>query len=530
MQMARPMRTRTSSPLAALSLALAALAAGCEEEQIFRLPEPEVQVDELKQKPAALVDVLWVVDNSGSMVDEQAALASNFGRFITGLTTCQGTGAENDLCDFETKRCAVSGNPCNPPDYHIGVIATDVRSPLDTGRLRRVGLCVPSAGSMPAGGKSRYCQGSNAHCAHDANLPESDPANGVCDMGRALSYVTATTPGANSAFARAVQVGVGGSGLETGIRAAAIALGRDANRNSGAFLPPPAENDGFLRPDASLFVIFVSDEDDSSFGEVSYFYRAFETLKGAGNEGQVSVSAIVGDPDVDGTAGTVRGGCPAAPEAAIAAPGTRYVALSMYTRGLSSEFRVCDNRRLTCPGTESCVSPVPDLPGVCVPGARCSTDQDCGNFRCGDRGCITCDAGQCQLQPDLFLQLLERNGVFGSICEPDYGQVLGSLGFEAAGLARKFKLTKFPDCAAREQVKCCNDDVPEASCTTEARVCVKVAGKVIPNDRASGWVYESGSNSVFFDGAFVPPTDAPIAVSYRLSRTGQALSCDGALQ
>ena len=272
-------------------------------------------------------------------------------------------------------------------------------------------------------------------------------------------------------------------------------------------------------------MIFVSDEEDQSFGETSYFYRAFETLKGPGNEGQVSLSAIVGPPDIDGE-GPETGGCPA-PQPAV--PGARYVALSMYSRGLSGEFRVCDEQRLTCPDDSACSRPVPGLPGVCVPTGGCQIDQDCGNFKCGDNaGCITCENAACVLKPDLFLQLLERNGIFGSICDSDYGRVLNALGFEAAGLSRKFELTKYPDCS---KGVCCGTEDAEGNCDEAlVPVCVKVGSETIPNDRANGWVYESGGNAIFFDGTFVPPTASDIQVSYRIAPGEKALSCEEALQ
>jgi hypothetical protein len=503
--------------------------AGCEETTIRRIPDPPVQVDELKQKPAALVDILWVVDNSDTMVQEQQALADNFNRFITGLTICQGTGVADDVCDFTTKTCKVSGGPCNPPDYHIGVISSDVYNSFDQGKLRRVGLCAPSAGASPNGGKYRYCQSSNQECAHDPADPSSDPTNSFCDMSSPLSFVTATTPGGANAFVRAVRVGIGGSGRESGIQAAAQALGRDTDRASGAWKPAPNENSGFLRPDASLFIIFVSDEEDSSFGEITYFYRAFETLKGAGNEGVVSVSAIVGDPDIDGPRGPELGGCPAGAPAdqRTADPATRFVALSMYSRGLSAEFRVCDDARLTCAEDQECKKPIMELPGICVP-RTCQTDQGCGNFKCGERGCITCENATCALPADRFLTLLNDTGVFGSICDPDYGRVLGSLGFEAAGLSRKFTLTKFPDCAS--SVPCCAADVPAEQCNDKEAICVRVDGTIIPNDRAAGWVYDASGNAIFFDGSYVPPTDATISVSYTRAPGDMALSCAANLQ
>ncbi len=508
-----------------------AASAACGEDVIIRVPPPEIQTDELKQEPAALVDILWVVDNSGTMVDEQDALATNFQRFITGLTVCQGTGEANDVCDFSTKLCSVSGAPCNPPDYHIGVVTTDVRASaaLDQGRLRKAGLCTSAPGAAPAASKFRYCQVAS-DCAHQAALPESDPANNQCDQTQALSFITATTPGAASAFSRIVRVGTAGGAGERGIEAAARALGRHVDRaaQTGAFIPMPTENTDFVRPQASLFVIFVSDEDDGTFGLPQYYYRIFESLKRAGNEGMVSLSAIVGDPDLDGP-GPNPGGCaqtlnnPNGVRTAI--EGTRYIALSMYSRGLSEEFKICDEARLLCPTGSSCTYPIPGLPGICM-STVCQNDQECGNFKCGERGCISCESNACTTDSGRFAELLQKNGIFGSICAQDYGVVLDALGFEAAGLKRKFELTKFPDCALGNQnpIPCAPGDEPVADGPT-APFCVKVNGEVIPNDRATGWVYESGSNAVFFDGNFVPPTDATIEVSYRLSTADKPLSC-----
>ena len=512
-----------------MALTLGGAFIACDDDAgIVRLPEPEVQIDELNQRSAAAVDILWVIDSSESMVQEQELLAQNFDRFITGLTVCQGSETPDDICDFTTKTCSKSGNPCNPPDYHIGVISTDTRSANASGRLRKAGICVPRPNSAPANNKTLYC-GGPTDCA-DATNPNFDAQNSHCDLVQGITFIQPTTPGAKDAFGKLVKVGTAGSALETGIQAAAQALGRDADRMTGQFKPLPTENAGFLRNDASLFVIFVSDEDDSSFGRVSYFYRTFESLKGAGNEGLISFSAIVGDPDPDGS-GPVRGGCPGEPNTITAFPGTRYVALSMYSRGLSSEFRVCDDTRLPCPEGSTCQKPVPEFPrmgsevGVCVPTGQCQIDQDCGNFKCSDdRGCITCDNNQCNLSSDRFIQLLERNGVFGSICNPDYAVVLGALGFEAAGLRRKFELTKYPDCS--KPVECGANTSP---------VCVRVNGAILPNDRGTGWVWEPTSNAIFFDGDFVPPTDAKIEISYSIARAGaaeatSALSCDSALK
>src|SRR5207253_1311894 len=70
--------------------------AGCSSDGgLAKLPPPVVQIDELQQRSAAEVDILWVVDDSPSVADKQKLLADNFSRFITGLTACQGTGMAN---------------------------------------------------------------------------------------------------------------------------------------------------------------------------------------------------------------------------------------------------------------------------------------------------------------------------------------------------------------------------------------------------------------------------------------------------
>ncbi|MBI3178376.1 MAG: VWA domain-containing protein, partial [Deltaproteobacteria bacterium] len=56
--------------------------------------------DEFVQNTAAMVDILWVVDNSSSMGEEQNGLAQSFDAFINNLV--------------------LSG-----VDYHVGVVATD---------------------------------------------------------------------------------------------------------------------------------------------------------------------------------------------------------------------------------------------------------------------------------------------------------------------------------------------------------------------------------------------------------------------
>lgn len=72
--------------------------------------EDKTQVDEITQASLTPVDVLWVIDNSVSMMEEQQALRDNFGSFI-GYFTDLGL------------------------DYHVGVVSTDMDNANQSGKL-----------------------------------------------------------------------------------------------------------------------------------------------------------------------------------------------------------------------------------------------------------------------------------------------------------------------------------------------------------------------------------------------------------
>ena len=76
-------------------------------------PVNPVQLDRVVQVPEPAVDVLFVVDNSCSMEEEQNALAQNFPAFMSFF---EGSGL----------------------DWHIGVVSTDMWDPNHSGKLRQI--------------------------------------------------------------------------------------------------------------------------------------------------------------------------------------------------------------------------------------------------------------------------------------------------------------------------------------------------------------------------------------------------------
>jgi hypothetical protein len=171
-------------------------------------------------------------------------------------------------------------------DYHIGVVTTD---PIDEGHL------------------------------------EYGSSN--------IAVVSSETPNPENTFIENINaVGLGGSAQEKAFETAALALGKGMGWMPGQNANPP--NTNFLRDEAALFIIMVSDENDKSFGPVGYYKRLFESYKGPGNEALISVSAIVG-PDPDGCYSSGLN------TSVSAQAGTRYAELALETGGVVTS--ICDD-------------------------------------------------------------------------------------------------------------------------------------------------------------------------------------------
>ncbi|GAB4294854.1 MAG: hypothetical protein Kow0090_09650 [Myxococcota bacterium] len=119
-----------------------------------------LQRDVFEQNAVAAVDILWIVDNSPSMIEEQDKLADNFNRFIEYL--------------LETN-----------VKYHIGVTSTDTSTSSHSGKLQP---------------------------------PSSDPSI------RFLSDELCKTMDCAKMFAEMVHMGTQGSPVEKGLQAAMMAL------------------------------------------------------------------------------------------------------------------------------------------------------------------------------------------------------------------------------------------------------------------------------------------------------------------
>jgi hypothetical protein len=164
------------------------------------------------------LDIVFMIDDSDSMKEEQGNLIRNFPLFMKAL------------------REATSDSPL---DVHIGVISSD----------------------LGAGPQSDVCRlgGDGGAFQHAAR------GNGrTCTAVPRGSFIAASPGGHNfdgpieDVFSCIAELGHDGCGFEHQLASLRRALGGDPKA------PMPAENAGFLRPDARLGIVLITDEDDCS--------------------------------------------------------------------------------------------------------------------------------------------------------------------------------------------------------------------------------------------------------------------------
>lgn len=186
------------------------------------------------------VDILWVIDDSGSMADNQDALARNFNNFIS---------------QFLDKKI----------DFKMAITTTD--------------------GTSTRNGKM---------------IGDSSMLTSASAIGNRAAFT--------NNFTKWVKVGTSGSGIEQGLKCASSFLDRYSA--------------SFLRPDAYLAIVFVSDENDQSDKKVNDYITRFQSAKI--NKGMVKAYSIVTEKmPVNAQWETI---------------GTRYNEVSVATSGTMSEI------------------------------------------------------------------------------------------------------------------------------------------------------------------------------------------------
>ena len=317
------------------------------------------QCDAYTQLPVRKVDILWVVDSSGSMAPKQARLASNFQGFINQLVTA------------------------NPPiDFHIAVTSTDTDDAMARGKLR----------SWTLGPTTE-------------NYISCTPMQGggvTCNTGPNLATAV-------QAFGQMSAVGIGGSAAERGLYAAYLALTEPTNITTAVF-------DRFIRQDAALYVVIVSDEDDASC-----------------------------TPMTRQTTCTADPGCRCAPDNALNGAGT-WGSTEYFTRFLETYKGYGNSESVALAAivaTAADEQPVPSQFGDPTPHVGCC--RALGTEACPTSG-VNDGGFEIAYTGSRYEKVAnETGGVVVSICQQDFSGALSSLGYAASGLRRDFRLSRGPD-------------------------------------------------------------------------------------
>jgi len=426
----------TRSAFFATLLALAT--SGCLEHPITQAELCSVQTPD---RPIALeekgdVDILFVIDNSGSMAAEQSRLARNFEAFAARLDAM---GAH----------------------YRIGLTTTDVYNPRCPSNLT-----TPEAGDLVlqscldrigAGAFEFNGEDASAACTEVCGLtgdqlavlptateldgerkarPWLENIDGVSNLPEGVSMA--------QAFACFGPQGINGCGYEQPLEATYLAIHKA--------LSPDEGNYGFLREDALLSIIIVTDETDCShdpafdaiFVDDKTFWEdpagAAPTSAACWNAGVACVGpgpvydgCEPEDYAIDGTPGAAEG-------ESVLRPVSRYTELLEKIRA---------DKQLVNASRDVLVSLIAGVPVGYESGAAEIEYRDAApgseqqkNFGV-DAGCVAPDGGSAvpPVRERAFAEAFssgERN--LYSICEDDYTSAL-------AGIAQRLQLAIEPVCS-----------------------------------------------------------------------------------
>jgi hypothetical protein len=213
------MRATGVTGLALATAALAATASSCSTREL------NIYV------PSRNVDILFVIDDSSHTAGLQKNLIANFPTLMQRLE-----------------------DPPGLADLHLAIVSTDLGA--GDGSI---------AGCDAKGGKNGVFQyAARGDCAASGIAPG---ATYISNVGGVKNY----TGEIEDVFACIAPLGESGCGFEHPLAAAARALGADGR-------PAPVENQGFLRPDAFLFIVIVTNEDDCSAPPGSALFDTKENM------------------------------------------------------------------------------------------------------------------------------------------------------------------------------------------------------------------------------------------------------------
>lgn len=194
----------------ALPLAACGPNAGGGDDDVVTRPDGGPGDVDAASEQCRKMDLIFVVDDSGSMAEEQQSLATNFPMFANVLNTYTLADGEN-------------------LDYRAAITTTGVTANYT--------IVLPAIPPFPEQRIAQSQAGADGKFRQNCGLPRP--------------WLERTDPDMAQKFACAANVGTSGPAIEMPLRAAELAIA-------------PATNPGFVRDDALLAIVMITDEDDCS--------------------------------------------------------------------------------------------------------------------------------------------------------------------------------------------------------------------------------------------------------------------------
>jgi hypothetical protein len=325
------------------------------------------------------LDVLFMVDDSSSMRLQQTNLLTNFPMFMDVLKALPG----------------------GLPNIHVAVISSDMGA--GDGSI---------AGCNAAGGKQGIFQYTpRGTCTAS---PLTPGATYLSNVGGQANY----TGDISAAFSCIAALGEAGCGFEHQFASILRALGADGRA-------APAENQGFLRRDALLAIVMITNEDDcSARPDVALFDTNSNT----------TLSSQLGPPSnfrCNEFGHVCTGGRPVrrAPGGEVTATVTLQSCTSAECNGALtpvSEFVTRIKALKAAPASEILLAAIAGPPTPYVVGWKAPSTSDSGPWPIIAHSCTAADTSFADpgVRVAQAVSAFGANGLMSSICEANYGPAL----------------------------------------------------------------------------------------------------------
>lgn len=216
----------------------------------------------------AKIDILFVIDNSGTMQPDQQVLADSFGSFISAFAD---RNLQYHIGVISTDTCRL----VTPPTFCIdqwNVTGTDPNNPTSTSQYKYGGIFNNGIGGL----LTRYDVDGVFYPNGQSVVSPSDPLKFLAwDVDPDPVVAKALTI---SRFTNNALIGTTGSGSEAPLSTIVAAIDRNAAYNGTDNQLDVNYNNGFFRSSAFTAIFIVTDEDEG------YGYAGTPTIVGAAGD------------------------------------------------------------------------------------------------------------------------------------------------------------------------------------------------------------------------------------------------------